>query len=417
MRNHLIYSLLMFPSLVITFLAFLMRIFNLSTPKGLVFDEIYYVDGARDYLKYGVEVTKGAPEFVVHPPVGKWLIAAGIKLFGNHEFGWRIAVAIAGTLTVFLTARVAKRIFHENHWATLAALLMALDGLNLVMSRTALLDIFLTLFILLAVNAWLKGEYLRFSIYLGLAMGSKWSALYFVAVFLILEFAINRNLIRAIKIGATSGLVYAATWFGWFASSLGWDRDAKSNPIFSLIYYHKEMLGFHTGLTEKHSYQANPWSWIIMGRPTSFFYQSPSGCGTKSCAQEVLAIGTPILWWLGAIALVFLIGVNLHNFAMRELDMASLIPFLGILAGYIPWFFFQKRTVFTFYAIAFEPFLILAIVLLAKLAYEYDVRFKYAIGLAVAIIALNFIYFYPIFTGALTTYDAWYARMWWSSWI
>jgi len=416
-RNHLIYSLLMFPSLVITFLAFLMRIFNLSTPKGLVFDEIYYVDGARDYLKYGVEVTKGAPEFVVHPPVGKWLIAAGIKLFGNHEFGWRIAVAIAGTLTVFLTARVAKRIFHENHWATLAALLMALDGLNLVMSRTALLDIFLTLFILLAVNAWLKGEYLRFSIYLGLAMGSKWSALYFVAVFLILEFAINRNLIRAIKIGATSGIVYVATWFGWFASTLGWDRDAKSNPIFSLIYYHKEMLGFHTGLTEKHSYQANPWSWIIMGRPTSFFYQSPSGCGTKSCAQEVLAIGTPILWWLGAIALVFLIGVNLHNFAMRELDMASLIPFLGILAGYIPWFFFQKRTVFTFYAIAFEPFLILAIVLLAKLAYEYDERFKYAIGLAVAIIALNFIYFYPIFTGALTTYDAWYARMWWSSWI
>ena len=417
MRNHLIYSLLMFPSLVITFLAFLMRIFNLSTPKGLVFDEIYYVDGARDYLKYGVEVTKGSPEFVVHPPVGKWLIAAGIKLFGNHEFGWRIAVAIAGTLTVFLTARVAKRIFHENHWATLAALLMALDGLNLVMSRTALLDIFLTLFILLAVNAWLKGEYLRFSIYLGLAMGSKWSALYFVAVFLILEFAINRNLIRAIKIGATSGLVYVATWFGWFASSLGWDRDAKSNPIFSLIYYHKEMLGFHTGLTEKHSYQANPWSWIIMGRPTSFFYQSPSGCGSKSCAQEVLAIGTPILWWLGAIALVFLIGVNLHNFAMRELDMASLIPFLGILAGYIPWFFFQKRTVFTFYAIAFEPFLILAIVLLAKLAYEYDERFKYAIGLAIAIIALNFIYFYPIFTGALTTYDAWYALMWWSSWI
>ncbi|MFM2127869.1 MAG: hypothetical protein RIQ86_382, partial [Actinomycetota bacterium] len=125
----------MFPTLAITFLAFFLRIFNLSTPKGLVFDEIYYVDGARDYLKHGVEVTNGAAEFVVHPPVGKWLIAAGIKLFGDHEFGWRIAVAIAGTLTVYLTARIAKRIFHENHWATLAALLMALDGLNLVMSR------------------------------------------------------------------------------------------------------------------------------------------------------------------------------------------------------------------------------------------------------------------------------------------
>ena len=407
----------MFPSMVITFLAFLLRIFNLSTPEGLVFDEIYYVDGARDYLKYGVEVSKGAPEFVVHPPVGKWLIATGIKLFGNNEFGWRIAVAVAGTLTVYLTARIAQRIFHENKWATLAALLMALDGLNLVMSRTALLDIFLTLFVLLAVNAWLKGIYLNFSIYLGLAMGSKWSAIYFVLLFLILEFVINRNLIRVIKVGVTSVAIYILTWFGWFSSSLGWDRDTKSNPIASLIYYHKEMLGFHTGLTEKHSYQANPWSWIVMGRPTSFFYESPKGCGSKNCAQEVLAIGTPILWWLGAIALVVLIGVNLLNFAMRELDISSLIPFLGILAGYFPWFFFQKRTVFTFYAVVFEPFLILAIVLLAKLAYEFDERLKIVIAVAVIAIAFNFVYFYPIFTGDITTYDAWFARMWWSSWI
>jgi dolichyl-phosphate-mannose--protein O-mannosyl transferase len=394
-----------------------LRVFHLGTPKGLVFDEIYYVDGARDYLKFGVEVTKGAPEFVVHPPVGKWLIAAGIKLFGNNEFGWRIAVAIAGTLTIYLTARIAQRIFHENKWANLAALLMVLDGLNLVMSRTALLDIFLTLFVLLSVNAWLKGRYLNFAIYLGLAMGCKWSALYFIIVFLLLELLINRDLLRVINVGITSIGVYLLTWFGWFSSSLGWDRDSRSNPISSLLYYHKEMLGFHTGLTEKHSYQANPWSWIVMGRPTSFFYQSPKGCGSKSCAQEVLAIGTPILWWLGALALVVLIGINLHNFAMREFEMASLIPFLGIVAGYLPWFFFQKRTVFTFYAIVIEPFLILTIVLLAKLAYEYDERLKYLIALVVIAIAVNFIYFLPVFTGQITTYDAWYARMWWSSWI
>ena len=407
----------MFPTLALTFFAFLFRVFHLATPKGLVFDEIYYVDGARDYLKYGVEVTKGAPEFVVHPPVGKWLIAAGIKLFGDHEFGWRIAVAIAGTLTIYLTARIAQRIFHENKWANLAALLMVLDGLNLVMSRTALLDIFLTLFVLLAVNAWLKGKYLNFAIYLGLAMGCKWSALYFIFAFLVLELVVNRNLIRVIKVGLTSVGIYMLTWFGWFASSLGWDRDSRSNPIASLIYYHKEMLGFHTGLTEKHSYQANPWSWIVMGRPTSFFYQSPKGCGSKSCSQEVLALGTPILWWLGVLALVVLIGINLHNFAMREFEMASLIPFLGIAAGYLPWFFFQKRTVFTFYAIVIEPFLILAIVLLAKLAYEYDEKLKYLIALVVIAIAINFIYFFPIFTGQLTTYNAWFARMWWSSWI
>lgn len=407
----------MFPTLAITFVAFVLRIFNLGIPKGLVFDEVYYVDGARDYLKYGVELTDGNPEFVVHPPVGKWLIAIGIRLFGDNEFGWRIAVAVAGTLTVYLTARIAQRIFQDQKWATLAAILMALDGLNLVMSRTALLDIFLTLFVLLSVNAWLKGNYLSFAIYLGLAMGSKWSALYFVAVLLILELVLNRNLIRVVKVGLTSAIIYICSWIGWFNSTNGWDRNSKSNPISSLINYHREMLGFHTGLTENHSYQANPWSWIVMGRPTSFFYESPKGCGTDSCAQEVLAIGTPILWWIGTAALLFLIGANLHHFAMRELDLGVLIPFIGILAGYLPWFFFQERTVFTFYAIVFQPFLILAIVLLAKVAYEYHPKLKYLIAGAVVLIALNFIYFYPVFTGVITTYDAWFDRMWWSSWI
>ena len=407
----------MFPALAITFVAFLVRVFNLSTPKGLVFDELYYVDGARDYLKYGVELTDGKSEFVVHPPVGKWLIASGIRIFGDNEFGWRIAAVIAGTLTVYLTAKIAQRIFHENKWATLAAILMALDGLNLVMSRTALLDIFLTLFILLSVNAWLKGNYLAFAIYLGLAMGSKWSALYFIVAFLIIELILNRNLLRVLRVGATSVFIYLLSWVGWFSSDNGWDRNSKSNPFASLINYHREMLNFHTGLTENHSYQANPWSWIVMGRPTSFFYEAPKGCGAKSCAQEVLAIGTPILWWLGAIALLFLIGANLHNFAMRELDLGVLIPFIGIVAGYLPWFFFQERTVFTFYAIVFQPFLILAIVLLAKVAYEYNQRFKYLIALFVIVIAINFIYFLPIFTGQITTYDAWFARMWWNSWI
>lgn len=398
-------------------MAFMMRVFNLAKPKGLVFDEVYYVNGAREYLKYGVEIKNGAAEFVVHPPVGKWLIALGIKVFGDNEFGWRIAAAIAGTLTVYLTARIAKRIFHENRWANLAALLMTLDGLNMVMSRTALLDIFLTLFVLLTFNAWLKGRYLQMALFAGLAMGCKWSAIYFVILLLILELVLNRDLIRTLRVGITSLLVYIATWAGWFNSNSGWDRQSKSNPLASLLYYHKEMLGFHTGLTEKHSYQANPWSWIVMGRPTSFFYQAPKGCGAKDCAQEVLAIGTPLLWWLGALVLIFLIGINFHNLAMRQLDLASLIPFIGIVAGYLPWFFFQKRTVFTFYAIVFEPFLILAIVLLAKIAYEYDERFKYLIAAFVIAIAINFAYYYPLFTGEITTYSQWLSRMWWSSWI
>jgi dolichyl-phosphate-mannose-protein mannosyltransferase len=83
-------------------IGFLLRIINLGLPKGLIFDEVYYVDGARDLLAYGVEVDGSNPEFIVHPPVGKWLIAAGIQVFGNDEFGWRISTAIAGVISISL---------------------------------------------------------------------------------------------------------------------------------------------------------------------------------------------------------------------------------------------------------------------------------------------------------------------------
>ena len=45
----------------ITLVSLALRLFHLGTPKGFVFDEVYYVDGARDYLAHGVEVTGQEP--------------------------------------------------------------------------------------------------------------------------------------------------------------------------------------------------------------------------------------------------------------------------------------------------------------------------------------------------------------------
>ena len=397
----------MFGPIIIAIAGFLLRVLNLNRPKGLVFDEIYYVDGARDYLRYGVEMSGTNSEFIVHPPVGKWLIAIGIKLFGDNEFGWRISAAIAGTICIYLIGRIALRIFHNPIWATVASLLAFLDGFALVMSRTALLDIFLTTFILLAFNAWLKARYFELSLWLGLALATKWNAIVYIAGILILEFALNRNLFRVIQVKFLALSVYPFTWIGWFLESNGWGRNYSKNPIISFIHYHFEILNFHTGLTEKHSYQANPFGWMIMRRPTSFFYQSPNG---KS--QEVLALGTPLLWWLSIIALIYLVIVFVKRF---EID--STIILLGIMAGYLPWFFYQKRTIFTFYAIVFEPFIILALTYLAKTLYERNERFKYLIASAIGLITLNFYYFMPLFLGQIIPYQDWLNRMWFKSWI
>ena len=123
---------------VITIYSFLLRVIDLGRPDALVFDEIYYVDGARDLLRYGVEVEGAKPEFIVHPPIGKWLIGAGIEIFGDSSFGWRIIGALLGTLMIVLVAVIAHELFHSQALTVLASALMSLDGLALVHSRTAL---------------------------------------------------------------------------------------------------------------------------------------------------------------------------------------------------------------------------------------------------------------------------------------
>jgi dolichyl-phosphate-mannose--protein O-mannosyl transferase len=173
------YSVLMVAGIapiLIALASFFLRLFNLGDIKTFIFDEVYYVDGARDLLKFGVEVSGNSPEFIVHPPIGKWLIAGGIQIFGDNAFGWRFATALAGSLMILLIALIAHRLFRNSLLTALASALMAVDGLALVHSRTALLDNFLALFILAATYFLLRRQYWWTSLALGLALGTKWSA-------------------------------------------------------------------------------------------------------------------------------------------------------------------------------------------------------------------------------------------------
>jgi dolichyl-phosphate-mannose--protein O-mannosyl transferase len=313
----------------------------------------------------------------------------------------------------------------------LGAALMALDGLLLVHSRTALLDLFLTFFTLLGVFLWHRNRHIWAGIALGLAIGCKWSAIYFVALIgllavyrILVAHDIRKSLKPIVAKFAQYGLlpvfVYTLTWIGWFVSDRGWSRQWSSNPLASWFHYHSEMLNFHTGLTEQHPYQANPWSWLIMGRPTSFFYASPQGCEAKDCAQEVLALGTPILWWVGTIAVAVVIGYWIKSLLLRRSDSALNIVVLGMAAGYLPWFTMQQRTAFSFYAIIFEPFMIVAIVYCAKLLLDSGLKpvvSQSIVGGIFALILLCFLFFIPLFTGQIITYEDWRLRMWFESWI
>ncbi|MTA02516.1 MAG: phospholipid carrier-dependent glycosyltransferase [Actinobacteria bacterium] len=422
--------------LLIAALSLILRLFDIASIKTLIFDEVYYVDGARDLLAYGVEVDQANPEFIVHPPIGKWMIASGIKVFGDNPFGWRVATAVVGALMILLIALIAHKLFYSPLLTALASALMALDGMTLVHSRTAMLDNFLAFFILIATYFFISRLYMWSGLFLGLALATKWSASYFIALFGVIALYrvfshyTGRDLIiptlrRAIAFAVIPLSTYLISWWGWFASDRGWGRDHSKNPITSFVYYHNQILNFHTNLTDKHDYQANPWSWLILGRPTSFFYESPKNCGADSCSQEVLALGTPLLWWLATIALAIVIGFWIRSLVLRQRDPAASIIVVGMAAGYLPWFFMQHRTVFSFYSIVFEPFLILALVYCAKLFLQTQGKkggraYLYAqmtLGTVVILIAMNFIYFLPLYLGLSIPYSDWVAHMWFKSWI
>ena len=482
----------------------ILRFVRLGEPGSLVFDETYYVKDAYSLLQSGYErewpenandsfnagnpdVLLDTPDYVVHPPVGKWMIAFGMLLFGSdNAFGWRFSAAAIGTLSVLLLALVAQRMFGSALLGAAAGLLLAIDGHHLVESRTSLLDIFLSFWLLAAFAALLLdrddgrqrlarrlaaraddggpppparltyGPFLGFrawrlvaGICLGLAVGTKWSALPFIAAFGLLTVAwdmsarriagvhrwflagaLKDGLLAFLCIVPVAALTYLGTWTGWFRSEDAYDRTwAERNPseqwgwlpdgLRSLAEYHRSAFSFHQGLSSDHPYEASAWSWLVMGRPTSFFYEKPAGCDAEACSQAVTVLGNPLIWWSAALSLLVLVFFWLGR---RDWRAAAILT--GVAAGYLPWFLYPERTTFYFYAVAFEPFLVLALVYCLGLVLggpgADSARRRGGIVLVgvflAAAVALS-AYFLPIWTAEIIPYDQWRMRMWLRSWI
>jgi dolichyl-phosphate-mannose--protein O-mannosyl transferase len=485
---------------VIVAIAAILRLVRLGLPKGQIFDEVYYAVDAHHLLLHGVEWDDNAKtgSFVVHPPLGKWLIGLGEKIFGYNDFGWRISSAIAGIIAVLIVIRLARRMFRSTVLGCAAGLLMSLDGLQFVLSRVALLDIFLLLFVLAAFaclvvdrdhrrRRWLRALErgldpsrpgragrppfempwwrLAAGLMTGCAMAVKWSALWYIIVFVLLIYFWEAGTRKSVGaphpwrdtlldetgwvavFGAIIVAVYLASWTGWFLSSQGWDRhwlasQGHSEPpilgaLVNLWHYHQEALHFHDTLDKPHPYQSWPWQWLLLGRPVAFYYNSNGTCGAATCSAEVLLLGTPVLWW----SFIPALG-GLTWFGISRRDWRALAIGLGVVASILPWFPYEAkdRTMFYFYIAPAEPFLILAVVYVlgalirsparsaatthspggVELLEPVDRRLMGTVfaGAYVVAVAVIFAYFYPIYVGKVIPYAQWMARMWLGSrWI
>jgi len=167
----------------------------------------------------------------------------------------------------------------------------------------------------------------------------------------------------------------------------------------------------------------------LIGRPVNFYWPGATDCGAPSCARQIILLGTPILWWSFLPALAALIWFGLARRDWRA--WAILVP---VAAGLLPWFYYaikDGRTMFSFYVLPALPFLILAVVYVlgaimtppdgitqGKARSDRQLVGTVAVGMYVAVVALCFAYFFPIFVGLSIPYEDWSARMWLGSrWI
>jgi dolichyl-phosphate-mannose-protein mannosyltransferase len=398
---------------------------GLPTDGGTpVFDEKHYVPQAWQMLRNGGVEDNPGYELVVHPPLGKQLIALGELAFGYDGFGWRVSAALAGTLMVLLIVRVGRRLTRSTLLGGIAGVLLICDGLSHVQSRMGMLDVFSALFVLAAFATLLRDRddvrarmaiviaegrigdspygprlgvrWWRFAtgVLLGLGCAVKWSGVYWLAAFAVLTVVwdltarraagverpwlgtIRRDLAPAIwAVALVPLLAYLSAWWGWFGSETAIDRHAVGEEVGTggpwsfvpdalrgLWYYSGKVLAFHAGLTTQAS-GVHPWEskpWTWPMGLRPMLYYYASGSQITGC-------GAPT-----CISAVMLIGtpalwwpaIPVLAFALWRMFTAFDWRYAAVLVGYgagiLPWFADINRQMYFFYMTPVVPFLILA---------------------------------------------------------
>src|SRR5918911_5703935 len=109
--------------LAVVAIASFARLDGLGTPHTFIADEGFYAPDGCVYVIHDPRTCERSVESTPeHPPLGKWLIGAGIEADGFTPTGWRLAPAVAGIVTVALLFALALVLFDSIAIAGFTAL-------------------------------------------------------------------------------------------------------------------------------------------------------------------------------------------------------------------------------------------------------------------------------------------------------
>jgi len=432
-----------YPQLLLVILAFsfFTRVYRLDIPEKYMFDEVYHAVTAKliarnDIRAYEWNNPPPEPHTAVdwlHPPIAKYTQAISMKLFGETSFGWRFSSAIFGVLVILLTARLAYNLFNSKSISLLAALIASLDGLLLTMSRIAMNDIHVTVFILMALNFYTiylnsnrkRGKFLLLAaLSSGLAMGTKWSGVFSLFIIGFFE-AINLIKNFFTKISKKVLLVKVKTLlkniFLLFLILV-----ILPSAIYILSYAHMFMLGkdfnhfiemhkntwwYQTTLNATHPAQSRPIEWFLNSKPVWFDVS-----WTETKRGDIYAFGNPMIFWFGDIFIFTSIIYYIYSLiamikagswkniifdknSKLKKDLSKIFYLLfAYFAVWLPWQV-SPRIMFFYHYLPAVPLLSINMAFWLNKLFESNKQHRVLASIILIIFVLTFIIWFPHWTG------------------
>jgi dolichyl-phosphate-mannose--protein O-mannosyl transferase len=197
----------------------------------------------------------------------------------------------------------------------------------------------------------------------------------------------------------------------------------------SLWDYHRDVYTFHTHFLNcaTHTYASQPAGWLLLNRPVGVAADTgikpgQDGCTAPAgdtCLKQVLLLGTPALWWGGCLALI---AAGILWIGARDWRFG--VAVVGALSTWLPWLPYGDRPIFSYYAIATIPYLVLALTLLigrmigpSRVSTPQRTAGVIVSGAFFVLVLVNFAWFWPIYTDRLLTHADWLNRIWFERWI
>ena len=380
-----------------------------SFMNSTYFDEIYHARTAWEHL-HGIW-----PYEISHPPLGKLIIALGIRLFGMTPFGWRFMGTLFGVLMLPVMYLFLKKLFGGCAVPALGTLVFASDFMHYVQTRIATIDTYGVFFILLmylCMYVYWERESLPAlalsGLFFGLGAASKWTCIYAgggLAVLWALHWAFQLHShreedLRTLAAAFGKNVLFCLLFFVavpcliYYLSYLPYGQ-AEGAPLFSRAYTklvldnQRFMFSYHVGVTAEHPYSSRWYQWLLDIRPI-LYYLHYFEDGTRS---SICAFVNPALCWGGLLSLFVLLFM-----ALARRDRRAGFLLIGFLAQLLPWIFIRRLT-FAYHYFPSSVFLVLALGYVFTLMRDSTPRWHLYVGaFALGSVAL-FLLFFPALSG------------------